>query len=145
MSGPTDRPRRSLSNASSQGARSIQSVESSSTNTSGGKSASSLPSSANSAITFPDDGNDSVVNFGTGTRRYIYVFLLVKATEYTLDTIDVSSMKARDFFQALRAAYNRHRGLWRRSFSVFVYNHCDFIKVWSGCPERLTSVLHVSH
>lgn len=92
---------------------------------SGVQSASSSSSSANTAITPPD----SVVDFGTGPRRYIYVFLLTKASEHTLDTIDVSSMESRDFFQALRAIYNKHRGFWRRAFSVFVYNHCDFIKV----------------
>lgn len=123
--GPIDRSTRSLSNASSHGGRSTQSADSSSMGSSGLQSASSSSSSANTAITPPD----SVVDFGTGPRRYIYVFLLTKASEYTLDTIDVSSMGARDFFQALRAIYNKHRGFWRRAFSVFVYNHCDFIKV----------------
>lgn len=120
-----DRSTRSLSNASSQGGRSTQSADSSSLGSSGVQSTSSSASSANTAITPPD----SVVDFGTGPRRYIYVYLLTKASEYTLDTIDVSSMEARDFFQALRAIYNKHRGFWRRAFSVFVYNHCDFIKV----------------
>lgn len=123
--GPIDRSTRSLSNASSHGGRSTQSADSSSMGSSGAQSASSSLSSANTAITPPD----SVVDFGTGPRRYIYVFLLTQASEYTLDTIDVSSMEARDFFQALRAIYNKHRGFWRRAFSVFVYNHCDFIKV----------------
>lgn len=102
---------------------------------SGVQSASSSSSSADTVITPPD----SVVDFGTGPRRYIYVFLLSKASEYKFDTIDVSSMEARDFFQALRAMYNKHRGFWRRAFSVFVYNHCDFIKVrlkWSSCSSH---------
>lgn len=120
-----DRSTRSLSIASSQGGRSTQSSDSSSMGSSGVQSASSSSSSANTAMTPPD----SVVDFGTGPRRYIYVFLLTKASEYKLDTIDVSSMEARNFFQALRAIYNKHRGFWRRAFSLFVYNHCDFIKV----------------
>jgi hypothetical protein len=130
-SGPPNRPPSALSNASSQGAKSTQSTGSISTSHSG-QSANSSLSSSNTAITTPDDGGDSVVDFTNGPRRYIYVFLLIKASEYVLESIDVSTMTARDFFQALRGAYMRHRNLWRRAFSVFVYNHCDFIKVLTG-------------
>lgn len=133
-SGHIDRPQSSLGNNSSQGTRSTQSLNSSSMNSGGGQSASSASSTAKPAITPPE----SVVDFGTGSRRYIYVFLLMKASEYTLDTIDVRSMKPRDFFQALRTTYNKHRGLLRRALSVFVYNHCDFIKVRSGHLRKIS-------
>ncbi|KAL1863914.1 hypothetical protein Daus18300_008063 [Diaporthe australafricana] len=86
-------------------------------------------------ITPPDDGDDSVVDFSNGPRQYIYVFLLIKTSEYILETMDVSSMTARDFFQALKATYKKHRSLWRRAFSVFVYNHCDFIKIIKPEPD----------
>lgn len=76
-----------------------------------------------------------MVDFTDGPRRYIYVFVLIMTSEYALDTINVGSMKAREFFQALRTSYKIHRGLWRRIFSVFVYNHCDFVKIIKPEPE----------
>lgn len=56
------------------------------------------------------------------------MFLVVKAGKYTLAPIDVTEKKARDFFQAIIEKYNQKRR-WRRLFSIYVYSHCDFVKV----------------
>lgn len=56
------------------------------------------------------------------------MFLVIKATRYTLASIDVTEKKARDFFEAIVETYNQKRG-WRRLLSIYVYSHCDFVKV----------------
>lgn len=61
-----------------------------------------------------------------------FVFILVLDSRYHLITTEVSKMTSREFFQALMAGYNTHRGVLRRIFSIFVYSHCDFVQVSTG-------------
>lgn len=68
-----------------------------------------------------------------------FVFILVFDSRFHLVTTDVSKMASQDFFQALKASYNAHRGILRRIFSIFVYSHCDFVQVrkyFFVCIER---------
>lgn len=58
-----------------------------------------------------------------------FVFILILDSRFRLVTTDVSKMASQDFFQALKAGYNAHRGTLRRIFSIFVYSHCDFVQV----------------
>lgn len=120
---PPERPPSSLSNSSSQ-----------TTETSSGSGAQSTSSSTLSAAggssqrsgTAATSQSSSVISFGT--PRKAFVFLVVKASQYTLAPIDVTEKKAREFFQAIVENYNQKRG-WRRLLSIYVYSHCDFVKV----------------
>lgn len=67
-----------------------------------------------------------MISFGAPPKAF--VFLVVKASRYTLAPIEVTGKKARDFFRAIVENYYQKRG-WRRLLSIYVYSHCDFIKV----------------
>lgn len=49
-----------------------------------------------------------------------------------LSSMKVTDKNARRFFQDLVVRYGQHRGFLRRVFSIFVYSHCDFVKVKCG-------------
>lgn len=74
-------------------------------------------------------GADSTVLSIDDDELAKFVFILVLDSRYHLVTTEVSKMTSRDFFQALTAGYNTHRGVLRRLFSIFVYSHCDFVQV----------------
>ncbi|KAK7700365.1 hypothetical protein SLS64_010973 [Diaporthe eres] len=76
--------------------------------------------------------SSSVISFGTPPKAF--VFLVVKASRYILAPIDVTEKKARDFFQAIVENYNMRRG-WRRLLSIYVYSHCDFVKIKRYAPQ----------
>lgn len=46
-----------------------------------------------------------------------------------LSSINVIGKDTREFFQELIIQYCQHRGFLRRLLSIFVYSHCDFVKV----------------
>lgn len=120
---PQERPQSTLSSSSSQASDTTRGSGESST-VSGAASASggsSLRSST--AATSP---SSSVISFGAPPKAF--VFLVVKASRYTLAPIEVTGKKARDFFRAIVENYNQKRG-WRRLLSIYVYSHRDFVKV----------------
>jgi hypothetical protein len=91
----------------------------------------SLSSGSTPMAAFSSAGNAVAISIGDNeiTR---FVFVLVLDSRYHLITTDVSDMTSRDFFQALTAGYNAHRGILRRMFSIFAYSHCDFVQVRSA-------------
>lgn len=84
---------------------------------------------------FSSAGNSVAISIGDNEIER-FVFILVLDSRYHLITTDVSEMSSLDFFQALTAEYNAHRGFLRRMFSIFVYSHCDFVQV-RGAPRFL--------
>lgn len=75
-----------------------------------------------------------------------YVFLLTrKASRYLFCSVDVTAMGSAEFFQTLAAKYNANRGYLRRLFSVFVYSHCDFVKIKRYAPRRFDPGLVFSY
>lgn len=124
---PPERPPSSLSRSSSQATKATSGSESQTTTT---YSSSDTSSSSLRSSTAPTTPNSSVISLGGPPKSY--VFLVVKASRYTLTPIDVTEKKARDFFQAIVEAYNQKRGWSRRLLSIYVYSHCDFVKVSHG-------------
>lgn len=126
--GPPERPPSSLSNSSSQATGTISSSSGSEAHStfSGSPATGSSSLRPSTAATSP---SSSVISFGT--PRKSFVFLVVKASRYILAPIDVTEKKARDFFEAIVENYNQRRG-WRRLLSIYVYSHCDFVKVSGG-------------
>lgn len=120
---PLERPPSSLSNTSSQATGTTSGSEGKST---GSDTVSTAGSSSLGSVTDATSPSSSVISFGTPPKAF--VFLVVKAARYTLAPIDVTEKKARDFFQAIVETYNQKRG-WRRLLSIYVYSHCDFVKV----------------
>lgn len=120
---PPDRPSSSLSNSSSQATESSSGSRAQST---GSSTLTAAGSSSLRSGTAATSQSSSVISFGTPPKAF--VFLVVKASRYTLVPIDVTEKKARDFFQAIVENYNRRRG-WRRLLSIYVYSHRDFVKV----------------
>lgn len=84
---------------------------------------------------FSTAGNSVAISIGDNEIER-FVFILVLDSRYHLITTDVSEMSSLDFFQALTAEYNGHRGFLRRMFSIFVYSHCDFVQVKRWAPKR---------
>lgn len=121
---PPDRPPSSLSNSSSQATESSSGSRAQST---GSSTLSAAGSSSLRSGTAATSQSSSVICLGTPPKAF--VFLVVKASRYTLAPIDVTEKKARDFFQAIVEKYNQKRGWWRRLLSIYVYSHCDFVKV----------------
>lgn len=70
--------------------------------------------------------SSSVIPLSTPPKAFVY--MVVKASRYTLAQIDVTEKNARGFFQAIVENYNQKRG-WRQLLSIYVYSHCDFVKV----------------
>ncbi|KAL1880653.1 hypothetical protein Daus18300_001265 [Diaporthe australafricana] len=73
-------------------------------------------------------GNSSVVTMDEEVRSFISM-LVFKSSRYALVSIEVTKMNARDFFRDLVKRYHKERGLLRRVFSIFIYSHCEFVKV----------------
>lgn len=130
---PPERPPSSLSRASSQDTKATGRSESQTTHTCSSSDTGSSNLRSSTAATTP---SSSVISLGDPPKSF--VFLLVKASRYTLAPIDVTEKKARDFFQAIVEAYNQKRGWSRRLLSIYVYSHCDFVKVSHG-ERTLTS------
>ncbi|ROW12727.1 hypothetical protein VMCG_00290 [Cytospora schulzeri] len=85
------------------------------------------PSAGGTAVTTPSNGNSSVVTLDDEARAFVSL-LVLKSSRYVLSSIEVTKKTAKDFFQDLTAKYHKERA-WRRMFSIFVYSHCDFVKV----------------
>lgn len=97
-----------------------------------GRSPSDSISSGNTSMTTISSAEGSTVLSIDDDELAKFVFILVLDSRYHLVTTEVSKMTSRDFFQALTAGYNTHRGVLRRLFSIFVYSHCDFVQVSKG-------------
>lgn len=121
---PPARPSSSLSRASSQDTTITSGSESQTTSKCSSSVTGSSGLRSSTAATTP---NSSVISLGDPPK--LFVFLVVKASRYTLAPIDVTEKKARDFFQAIVEKYNQKRGWSRRLLSIYVYSHCDFVKV----------------
>lgn len=85
-------------------------------------------STSGTSVTSPSSRNSVVVALDDVTKSFV-LLLVLKASRYDLASIDVTDMTARDFFKTIVQEYNEKRGVWRRFFSIFVYSHCDFMKV----------------
>lgn len=94
-----------------------------------GRSLSDSILSGNTSVTTTSGIGDPTVLSIDDDELAQFVFVLVLDSRYHLVTTEVSKMTSRDFFQALTAGYNTHRGVLRRIFSIFVYSHCDFVQV----------------
>ncbi|KAI1413430.1 hypothetical protein F5Y13DRAFT_161266 [Hypoxylon sp. FL1857] len=68
-----------------------------------------------------------------------YVFIIIKTSNSKLVQVEVNDMKAVEFFRSLKAQYLRTRGFFRSWFSIYVYNHCDFVKIQKWNPERFAA------
>lgn len=130
---PPERPPSSLSSVSSQATKATSGSESQSTASDSSSVAGSSTLRSSTAATSP---SSSVISFGTPPKAF--VFLVVKASRYILAPIDVTEKKARDFFQAIVENYNMKRGWWRRLLSIYVYSHCDFVKVSHNGKLRIS-------
>lgn len=59
-----------------------------------------------------------------------FVFLAVSQGEdYCLGELEVQGLEDDCFFQHLRAEYFKQRGYLYRWFSIWAYDHCDFVMV----------------
>lgn len=132
---PPDRPPSSLSNSSSQATESSSGSGAQSTGSSALTAAGSSSLRSGTAAT---SQSSSVISFGTQPKAF--VFLVVKTSRYTLAPIYVTEKKARDFFQAIVEHYNQKRG-WRRLLSIYVYSHCDFVKVSANGQSLMREAL----
>lgn len=131
---PPGRPPSTLSNTSSQTTGTTSGTSGSEAHSTFSDSSSARGSSSLPTGTAATSPSSSVIAFGNPPKAF--VFLVVKAARYTLAPIDVTEKKARDFFQAIVDNYNQKRG-WRRLLSIYVYSHCDFVKVGdSGHPGK---------
>lgn len=81
-----------------------------------------------SVPTAPSSTGSTAITLDLDTQTFIHM-LVRKADRYILSSVKVADKDARGFFQDLISRYHRHRGYLRRIFSVFVYSHCDFVKV----------------
>lgn len=83
--------------------------------------------SYNSLVTY-HSSTPGTVAMGDTSQAFISV-LVYKSSRYLLATMNVTREDARCFFRDLVARYKQERGILRCVFSIFVYSHCDFIKV----------------
>ncbi|PSR82126.1 hypothetical protein BD289DRAFT_25347 [Coniella lustricola] len=97
------------------------------------------------AQALPPNSNDPLaLSLVNDQRRFVFL-LTLKASRYFFSSLDVTEMGPAAFFQTLAARYNENRGYLRRCFSVFVYSHCDFVKIKRYAPRRFDSGLHFSY
>lgn len=65
--------------------------------------------------------------------RYVYM-CIEKSGSYHFAALRSDRMKADvEFFSGLKAEYLKVRGLVRKWFSMWRYNHCEFFRVSSSC------------
>ncbi|KAJ4388575.1 hypothetical protein N0V93_006033 [Gnomoniopsis smithogilvyi] len=95
-----------------------------------------LEPSSGTSITSHSD-NSSVITIDDDTRAFISL-LVRRSSRYVLSTIEVTKRTSRDFFQDLITHYHTERGLARRIFSIFVYSHCDFVKMTRYRASRVS-------
>lgn len=130
---------------------SSQSLSGDSTSSSDTQSVGSVDSTEGSSgqasvSTAPSSTGSTTITLDFSTQTFVHL-LVRKADRYLLSSIKVKDKDARGFFQDLVVRYHRHRGYLRRIFSIFVYSHCDFVKVSTikvGLARLATSVLIAS-
>lgn len=72
--------------------------------------------------------------------RYVY-FCVKLGTSYRFCTIRTDSMKSdAEFFSELKATYLRARGVLRSWFSIWQYDHCEFLRVSQESTHELQSL-----
>lgn len=87
----------------------------------------------------PSDTDEVALTMDDTSLAFVSLFVR-SSSRYLLATIDTRGTNALGFFQNLVAKYTQQRGILRCIFSVFVYSHCDFVKVRfsisssSSCP-----------
>lgn len=109
-------------------ASSGDSSSSADTQSSDGSDSTDGGSSRASVSTAPSSSGSTAITLDFDTHTFVH--LLVRAADrYVLSPINVTGKDAREFFQDLIIHYRQHRGFLRRVLSVFVYSHCDFVKV----------------
>lgn len=92
-------------------------------------------SSRVSVSTAPSSTGSTAITLDFDTHAFVH--LLVRAADrYVLSPINVTGKDARGFFQGLILQYRQHRGFLRRFLSIFVYSHCDFVKVNTRGPLK---------
>lgn len=93
-------------------------------------------SSRASVSTAPSSTGSTAITLDFDTHAFVH--LLVRAADrYVLSPINVTGKDAREFFQDLILRYRQHRGFLRRFLSIFVYSHCDFVKVNTRGPLKI--------
>lgn len=97
-------------------------------------------SSRASVSTAPSSTGSTAITLDFDTHAFVH--LLVRAADrYVLSSINVTGKDARSFFLDLIIHYRQHRGSLRRFLSIFVYSHCDFVKVDTRGPCKAKSVM----
>ena len=61
-------------------------------------------------------------------QRFIFV-AVSQADEHRLGELEVQGLEDDCFFQQLRKEYLKQRGMLYRWFSIWAYDHCDFVMV----------------
>ncbi|OTA55095.1 hypothetical protein K449DRAFT_453147 [Hypoxylon sp. EC38] len=89
------------------------------------------------ATSLSDTTNDAHVTIDNINMKY--VFIIIKASGSKLVQLEVANMKAVEFFRNLTAQYKQTRGFFRTWFSIYVYNHCDFVRIQKWNPERFAA------
>jgi hypothetical protein len=75
------------------------------------------------------------------TDRHVFLCVQIGNNKLRLSQINIAVDPTDDlFFKNLKSEYQRLRGRLRRWFSVWIYDHCEFIKVRSQhSPDSLLS------
>lgn len=128
-----------------------QSSSGDSTSSSDAQSVGSVDSTDGSSVqasvsTGPSSTGSTTITLDFNTQAFVHL-LVRKADRYILSSIKVTDKDSRGFFRDIIVRYHRHRGFIRRIFSIFVYSHCDFVKVSTmnmGFARLGTSVLIAS-
>ncbi|KAH9893104.1 hypothetical protein F4778DRAFT_749708 [Xylariomycetidae sp. FL2044] len=89
--------------------------------------------------TYPHPADMKNASIALDCQSERYVFLLVKSSLSYLVNMDVSKMRAMDFFKDLITQYAEKRGMLRYWFSIYVYNHCDFVRIQKWSSSRFAA------
>lgn len=81
-----------------------------------------------STKTAPSSTGSVVVNIGGNVQGFVSL-LVYRSSRFVLASIDITEKDAREFFRDIVTRYQQEKGVLRRIFSIFVYSHCDFVKV----------------
>ena len=87
---------------------------------------------------FPD--GDRIVEVRDAQDIHAYLLFAVKNDRITSELDQLGVKKQEDpenFYPELKKAYNRLQGFWRRWFSIWTLNACEFVKVSTVHPSLI--------
>lgn len=87
--------------------------------------------SRGSVSTAPSSTGPTTVTLDFDRQTFVHL-LIRKGHRYVVSPMKATDADARGFFQDLIVRYRQQRGTFRRFLSIFVYSHCDFVKVNSS-------------